>query len=810
MQFIGIAILLSFPIFYFYGIYSFFKKAHNNQLTDLPGIIAALKNYLGTVAADKNAAQLRKALKLLESTQNGSAGETPVTSFGEQTGMEAAPLGTETEVAQPEGPSATSRLLSDSNTLLYLGAFLLLVSASIFVSFSYETFSGLAKVLLVLGSGGLFYLSGILLYTQTKLFKPAGVTFTSIGLLLFPLSGLATYTYIFNQQNGELVWFGTSVLLIIAYWLALFIIRNSLLAYLALFTVVSLVASLVSLFTVPLYYLGWVGVLMAAVFLVLKKYSVPEDPLLNEPLGFTTRALVACSLGISLFLIDKEGYLQFSVQSFLVAVYSALFAVLADTDDDRRLGIWASVTAIPVAVASGLHAYYGSYQVGAVMTALSVVGIGYVASAELAETSDRPKVSQALLYVGVALLVITSFLGMEKIALLWRSLWVLLGAAVWLTWRRRSAAAFLLAEGAVLLLPAVAAELWHIKMISLEISLLYALVTSVLVTVRWFQKKNGDSSWEFLGQASVVGYGLGMLCLAGILVAAPVVWWSVALAVVLVLLSMDVAYIETLPEVLGGTVLLWMYTIFQVVRFYSWSTPTGVALLAVSGIIWTAAAYLIPGLLSKTRHILRLAGVLLLAVGVGVRFLGSEPNWWSIICLVLIAASMFLEDVTAHKKEYAKFILAVLLLACQWVGWDFGEIREILFYSLGWAAYFAGLALASSNWQVMADDEQAVGSESDSWTVLALMFLTIPLAVQGLDNQVRGVVLMGIDLLLIAGGMLTRRKLVWQWGAGMLVLQVLYYLRDFLLGIPTWAVFGGIGLAVLTVALWMLSKQKHE
>lgn len=101
--------------------------------------------------------------------------------------------------------------LKNINIFLYLGAFFIVVAAGILVSYNYEQLSGISKTILLGFFALAFYLAGILLYVKTKKIRPAGLTFTGIGLVLIPLVGLGAYNFIFMGQHGNYVWFATSL-----------------------------------------------------------------------------------------------------------------------------------------------------------------------------------------------------------------------------------------------------------------------------------------------------------------------------------------------------------------------------------------------------------------------------------------------------------------------------------------------------------------------------------------------------------------------------------------------------------------------
>jgi uncharacterized membrane protein len=122
------------------------------------------------------------------------------------------------EVAQPPTPPSPGFSISEwaarrqADVLLYVGAFLLVVSALIFVSGRGEDFPGILRVaILVLYTAG-FVVSG-LLFSRWRRIREAGPVFLAIGALISPLNFVLLHTAVLGDQDisGAWVWFGGSV-----------------------------------------------------------------------------------------------------------------------------------------------------------------------------------------------------------------------------------------------------------------------------------------------------------------------------------------------------------------------------------------------------------------------------------------------------------------------------------------------------------------------------------------------------------------------------------------------------------------------
>jgi hypothetical protein len=139
----------------------------------------------------------------------------------------------------PQPAVSPFQLLENINILLYLGAFFIIVASGIFASYSYESLTGVMKTVLMGVFAAVFYGSGLVMYQRSKNIRPAAVVFTAIGLVAFPLVGLVAYHFWFADNQVQMVWFGTSLVCIGAYFLAYRVIRHGLLEYLSIITALS-------------------------------------------------------------------------------------------------------------------------------------------------------------------------------------------------------------------------------------------------------------------------------------------------------------------------------------------------------------------------------------------------------------------------------------------------------------------------------------------------------------------------------------------------------------------------------------------
>ena len=120
------------------------------------------------------------------------------------------PAGVERTAAQPAGPGWLAE--QQANLLLYLGAFLFVIAALIFVSASADTISdGLRMALVVVGT--LIFLAAGVFCLRIPRVQQAGIVFFGVGALTVPLNFAAAYAFFLADDDidGTSLWLAGSL-----------------------------------------------------------------------------------------------------------------------------------------------------------------------------------------------------------------------------------------------------------------------------------------------------------------------------------------------------------------------------------------------------------------------------------------------------------------------------------------------------------------------------------------------------------------------------------------------------------------------
>ncbi|SRR5258708_4689130 len=190
---------LSVPIFYIYGLYTFFRSLSSSDKSDEKNT-ADLAKLLADYPKSMSVEEILKKHQLVDEEQTKEQEKVIK------------------ESRSSEFAWSNWYNFNSINLLLYIGALLIISAASIFVGFQWQSISGIAKGSLITLLSLAFFGSGFWFFYLPKV-KTAGVTFVGIGSLLMPLVGLAWYTFVLKDLGVErgLVWLITSLTCLFIY-----------------------------------------------------------------------------------------------------------------------------------------------------------------------------------------------------------------------------------------------------------------------------------------------------------------------------------------------------------------------------------------------------------------------------------------------------------------------------------------------------------------------------------------------------------------------------------------------------------------
>ncbi len=370
--------IISIPIFYVLGLVSFIRyiardknsASHEDRVSTLKSIVPELKDTLSKSDAKRGLENLiAKYTKEIEQQEVLVSPEVPVENRQETqegtTQYEAIiqPVEQEDKTAQ-EYQSAQkqsmqiglmwSRWYSDNsiNLLLYVGAFLIVASAAIFVGFQWDAMPGLIKASAFSLVTLAFFLCGIVFY-RIESIKNAGFTFISIASILLPFNGIGWYNFYFKDVGFEVggVWLVTSIICLTAYFFLTTYLRKTQFVYVMSLAFLSIVLSIVNIFQMnrEFYVLGMVFTAFV-LFLTNRALSMgKESVVLHEPLLVSSHVLLPISLVFGFIFAIGQGRVL-SYETALTVLLSAVFYLLSYLFYKRAEFIFACQIIFPISV----------------------------------------------------------------------------------------------------------------------------------------------------------------------------------------------------------------------------------------------------------------------------------------------------------------------------------------------------------------------------------------------------------------------------------------------------------------------------
>ncbi len=322
---IGVLFLISVPVFYIYGLVSLIRNVVNSRqssklrsrTTFLISIIRELTEKFGDHSLPIHDVIQKYKQELSEASQISPAPQV--------------------SIIPGEGKTAVKTSISNwytensINILLYIGAFLIVAAASIFVGYQWETYSGYTKSLILISFTCLWFVTGGVLFRLPKV-APAGVTFLAIGAMLIPFCGLGLYNFVLQGWvSSGIVWTFTSLASLVIYIILYIGIRRRLFTYLLSLGGLSLSLGLVNLSQLaPEYYV--LGAIITALALLVLRILIPStketDVSLLTPFEQVANVMLPLSLVYGLVMaIDKHIVftLPTTIALLLAIVYYLLF-----------------------------------------------------------------------------------------------------------------------------------------------------------------------------------------------------------------------------------------------------------------------------------------------------------------------------------------------------------------------------------------------------------------------------------------------------------------------------------------------------
>ncbi|MEI7792616.1 MAG: DUF2157 domain-containing protein [Candidatus Berkelbacteria bacterium] len=695
------------------------------------------------------------------------------------------------EFFAPERSHERFKSIDNINILLYIGAFLVVISAGIFVGFNYATLTGSFKTIFLAAFALVFYLAGLIIYLKSEKMKPAGLTFATIGLLVAPLVGLAYHRFVASGLDGNIIWCVTSAATLALYLYSLFTFKTAYISYFVTFVSLSLLESFVSLFNAPIYYFAWGMAIGSLIFLLISKIKGKSEEL-SKSFEISANIFLPISIIFSLITLDQT-LLVISVNLLLAGIFYLVSSFLAEKENLQQGFFIAALALFPLA--TSLFMADKNMANSAIAVALAVFAMLYVILFELFKNGLTLVRTKALLIFGGLIAVIAALTYLDdwqKMSIFFFLYAIMINAHAF--WRSKSNFNFAFLLVAALVLPANILGAMKNDTIWL-LSLSYAILGVLLFVVRHFVSK-----WQ--EKSTILGYFGYIIALVISLVAVLSSGQPLAIALIFLLHAIVffvLNYLEDQSALIGFAAFFFYIFAVQFGLYVKVAPENIIWYLVVAGLIQFLGSYLLSDAKrSKILSYAAIAGPLAGAIYGSVYRETIAP-----IFSLLISGVMLLIKGMQENNRVVKYIAGGLITwSVEWFI-SYMKVEELQIYMVISAAYFGLLAYL----QAKADDK--VGERV--FTVLSLAFLTVPLLFQTFDssNTLVYALALGIESIgLIAFGIGANNKLLRNWGISALVVNVLYQSRYVIATVPKWLIIGIAGILILVGATYLLSKRE--
>lgn len=701
---------------------------------------------------------------------------------------------------QPIPPAVASRKglrsIDNINILLYIGSFLIVVAAGIFIGFNYQLLSGAAKTVFLLMFTLAFYFAGLYLYLKTEKMKPAGLTFATIGIILFPLCGLAFYKFVFDGTHGNAVWFATSLLTLIFYVVSIKYLKKVYLNYLTSFVLLSILESFVSLFDVPIYYFFWGMTLFAMVARLYSRNSKSEIEL-SQPLSITAQIIQPVSILAVLCLSYDYGWMPVGINLILGSVYYLLASFISDKDEYKDLNLVVSFLLLPAGLTA--MAVDRGWEMISISAIWMVVALLYtVLTSVYANTWSAVRKNTISVLAAVCLVVpiIINITDPLPLSISLVAMILITGYAYYLN---RHIINLIMANLAFLLLPYIYLGLAARPVFDTAvICFVYAIIATAYILFISFYRNMTRSAFVtgIISFFAFLVFGLSLAYVSDNHYM--ILFVGVLYALEMLILSQRM---ESYKFDIVAAALIYLVS-WQIVEIGRWDSQAIIWILASVGLIFYIISYIMANNSARSRiwRLLGLAGPYL-GILAAISSYNSKLELAGITGLAGVLS--YCESYKADKKIQKYLSAAVLVLALEFF-LAYLEVDEQHVYTAIWAIYFG----------VLAYFQHKEGREQNRnfLAIIAMSLLTIPLFFQatGYDGQMYGLILGVESIILLLFGMNYHYKLATWWGSICLIIIVTDQVKDAIFALPKWVIIGIVGLLFLGGATYLLSKNKPD
>lgn len=808
-------LLLTVPVFYIIGVIATFRSifGSKNKEENRGVFLRRMLAELSTVAKETPKKTIAEVVKQYEAIYQ---------KYTKEEGAYFIPVGVETVAKEDVSSSnvfhakeekqevnlsgAWENWYADNsvNLLLYIGAFFIVASATIFVGFQWESIGGTVKAFTLILITLAFFGFGAWFYAEPKV-RNAGVTFITIGSLLIPFNGLAWYNFVFGPAGYSVgsMWLITSFIAVIVYTIIAYSIRNPLYTYIAGCGGLSMMLALVNITQGRQEYYVLAGIFFAFVLLLLTRLfgnpTEEDKKIFITPLTLSAHVTMPLALFFGFAIASSQGSL-YTMEASIAVVLGSLYYLVSYSLDPKEQYIAASALLFPVSVFLfarwfGMSDVFTYYMLDIVF--VFYLGISYVLKENKFKAYEMITII-SLSYTAVLLLYAlgTDFSKIHVVML--SAIPTVLGLVAYILFNR---AWYLYYNGIFL---AVTMYLITANIIIIPDKYAYLGIVYGLVSVFFYlpiiaslQKK------EEMQAYFAIAVFHGILCLS--LVAYKPLF-LLGMSSIYGCIFLDAAYRVKQKQLLYFSNAFFYLAVWAGLHYWNVQESWYVLVFTVFSLgiymvsfIHKEVAYRNTGLLG--------VGISTILFGIlgntsyGVSTTETERNG-----LISSYLSFFLfsfDSIVGDKRERKYFASAVGMFTYLWQMQFLGYTQwQVFAFPLG--VYFIALAYVQ---KIKKNIEQSKTLDSAG---LFILFGSLFLQSFERNGFYYAIMLMGEGIAFFAAGNTLSYKLYTYAGIAAIVIAVISQSYEYLFSLPRWIITAVLGVVFLSVAIYLLLNRKEQ
>lgn len=701
------------------------------------------------------------------------------------------------------------------NLLLYLGAFLIVATASLFVGMQWSVIDGMTKGIFLTITALGFLVVGLAIFGIEKV-KSASATFAAIGTLLIPFVGFAWQTFVLRDMGIPMgtTWAVTSVVeLVVALGVGWYF-KHPMYSYIANFSLMSFVVSMVNVGALAERYYAIASEISACIMIgvafLIRKLPDPFHRQYFLPLKYASHLVMPVSILYGIVIGQKSpiGFTFFQSGigiSFLIACLYSYFVYVTALGSTEFL--LASYVTLPI----GIYVLLGTAHVSIDIPILTLqsISILYCMSAyawQKLRLTDEIKISAIMgvtlsALVSVALRNIPATPAVSIGNLVLPILLPFLVEGVYQTNYWIIVSGFMSFYGVSSITKIIIPLKEVIPYVN---TCLYGLTATVWHLIGYYAYRNQKSK-NIIAQI-LVGVGI-LLSLSSATLTA---YSMIPALVAVVLTTHGVWAYRTQRYVYLQTAALW-WVVYESIKVYDIPQNLHPYLFFTIGFIPYLLSLLHPKILEQSLRRTGYISIILGSLVPAYTIFGSRMYYYpasgfqisplfeiATIIIGLLATVFFMFEAYLRPGSWRKYLAAGMGVLTLCYIFNFRHITEYYWFSELWGCYLVTMGFFRRR--------EGFTKESDLADIGGLFLLSLRIipGAFGVDG-VTEAVLLGINgVVLLTYGISNTRRIFTVTGTVVFILAVLSQTYRYLLGLPKWVFTGIFGIVFLGVALTLL------